>query len=77
MNCSFICYGFLSVTVTSDGLDSVIRLANGDMRKSLNILQASNYNLSFWVFLSDLKLSTNHSQGATKTLLRCGMQYSR
>lgn len=31
-----------NVTVTSDGLDSVIRLANGDMRKSLNILQCTS-----------------------------------
>ena len=32
---------FFSINVYADGLNSVIRLAKGDMRRSLNILQVS------------------------------------
>ena len=35
-------FGFLfRVQVSDDGMKSLVRLANGDMRKALNILQVS------------------------------------
>lgn len=33
---------FFSVQVPEDGMKSLVRLASGDMRKALNILQVSN-----------------------------------
>lgn len=35
-------YGFASVTVTDDGKNALITLAQGDMRKALNILQSTS-----------------------------------
>jgi len=37
-------YFFSSVKVTPDGMDSLIALSQGDMRRALNVLQVSMSN---------------------------------